>query len=75
MRVIIGRTFFYKKDSKIYERGKNYPVNKEMGKWITRKQLGTVIPEVVQKKGKRHLKDLKGPPKDKMINGTNVKTK
>jgi len=76
MRVLIGRTFFYEKEKKIFIKGMNYPVKKELGQWITRKRLGVIIPEVkTNGKGKPILKDLKGPPKDKMIKENDVKTK
>ena len=76
MRVLIGRTFKYEKEDKLFIKGKDYPVNKELGEWIGRKRLGVVIPEVkTNGKGKPVLKNLKGPPKDKMINENDVKTK
>ena len=76
MRVLIGRTFKYVKEDKLFVKGKDYSVKKELGEWIGRKRLGVVIPEVkTDIKGKPHLKDLKGPPKDKMIKEEDIKTK
>ena len=76
MRILIGRTFKYDKEDKLYVRGRDYAVKKELAEWITRHRLGSIIPEVQEdKKGKPHLKDLKGPPKDKMISGKDTKTK
>ena len=76
MRVLIGRTFKYVKEDKLFIKGLSYPVKKELGEWIARKRLGAIIPEVkTNGKGKHHLKDIKGPPKDKMIHENDVKTK
>ena len=76
MIVLIGRTFKYEKEDKIFVKGKDYPVKKELAEWITRKRLGVIIPEVqTNGKGNLKLKDLKGPPKDKMIKEKDVKTK
>ena len=76
MRVLIGRTFKYEKEDKLFIKGMNYPVKKELGEWITRKRLGVMIPEVkTNEKGNLHLKDLKGPPNDKMIKEKDTKTK
>ena len=76
MRVLIGRTFLHEKEDKIFEKGKNYPVGEELGMWITRKGLGVMIPEVKENgKGNLRLKDLKGPPNDKMIKEKDIKTK
>ena len=76
MRVLIGRTFKHVKEDKLFIKGKNYPVKKELGEWIGRKRLGVVIPEVkTNGKGKPVLKNIKGPPKDKMIKENDVKTK
>lgn len=76
MRVLIGRTFLYEKQDKLFVRGKDYPVKKELAEFITRKRLGTIIPEVkTDTKGKPILKDLKGPPKDRMIKEEDIKTK
>lgn len=76
MRVLIGRTFKYEKEDKLFIKGKDYSVKKELGEWIGRKRLGVIIPEVkTNTKGKPILRDLKGPPKDKMIKENDVKTK
>ena len=76
MRVLIGRTFKYEKENKLFVKGMNYPVKKELGQWIARKRLGVIIPEIkTNGKGKLHLKDLKVPPKDKMMKEEDVKTK
>lgn len=76
MRVLIGRTFKYEKEDKLFIKGKDYSVKKELAEWIARKRLGIVIPEVkTDVKGKPVLKDLKSPPKDKMIKENDVKTK
>ena len=76
MIVLIGRTFKHEKEDKIFVKGMNYQVKKELAEWITRKRLGVIIPEVkTNGKGKLHLKDLKGPTKDKMIKENDVKTK
>ena len=76
MRVLIGRTFKYEKEDKLFVKGLSYQVKKELGQWIARKRLGVIIPEVkTNGKGKHHLKDIKGPPKDKMIKENDVKTK
>ena len=75
MRVLIGRTFKYVKEDKLFIKGKDYSVKKELGEWIGRKRLGIVIPEVkANGKGRPVLKDLKGPLKDKMIKENDVKT-
>jgi len=74
MRVLIGRTFKYDKEDIIFVKGNDYSVKKELAQWIARKRLGTIIPEVkTNGKGKPHLKDLKGPPKDKMIKENKTK--
>ena len=76
MRVLIGRTFKYVKEDKLFIKGKDYSVKKELGEWIGRKRLGVVIPEVkTNGKGKPILKDLKSPPKDKMMKEEDIKTK
>lgn len=76
MRVLIGRTFKYEKEDKIFQRGRNYLVKKELGEFIARKRLGVIIPEVkTDKEGKPTLKDLKGPPKDRMMRTNDIKTK
>jgi len=76
MIVLIGRTFKYDKEEKIFEKGKNYPVKEELGKWICRKGLGVMLPEVkTNGKGNLKLKDLKAPPNDKMIKEKDIKTK
>ena len=76
MRVLIGRTFKYDKKNTLFVKGNDYSVNKELGQWIARKRLGVIIPEVKSDaKGKPILKNLKGPPKDKMIKENDVKTK
>ena len=76
MRILIGRTFKYDKEDKLFEKGKDYAVKKDLAEWITRHQLGTIIPEIKEdEKGKLVLKDLKGPPKDTMIKSEDVKTK
>lgn len=68
MRILIGRTFKYDKEDRLFIKGMNYSVKKELGKWIARKRLGVIIPEIkTNGKGNLHLKDLKAPPKDKMI--------
>ena len=76
MIVLIGRTFKYEKENKLFIKGMSYPVKKELAQWITRKGLGVMIPEVqTNGKGNLRLKDIKGPPKDKMIKENDVKTK
>ena len=76
MRVLIGRTFKYEKEDKLFVKRLSYQVKKELGQWIARKRLGVIIPEVkTNGKGEHHLKDIKGPPKDKMIKENDVKTK
>ncbi len=76
MRVIISRTFKYEKEDKIFVKGKDYPVKKELGEWISRKRLGSIIPEVkTNGNGNLHLRDIKGPPNDKMIKNKDTKTK
>ena len=76
MIVLIGRTFKHEKEDKIFVKGKDYIVKKELAEWITRKRLGTIIPEVkTNGKGNLHLKDLKGPPNNKMISEKDTKTK
>ena len=76
MRILIGRTFKYDKEDKLFVRGRDYAVKKELAVWIARHQLGSIIPEIKEdKKGKLVLKDLKGPPKDTMIKSEDVKTK
>lgn len=76
MRVLIGRTFKYDKEDKLFIRGRNYSVRKELAEFITRKRLGVIIPEVkTDAKGKPVLRDLKGPPKDRMIKEKDIKTK
>lgn len=67
MRILIGRTFFYEKQEKTFIRGKSYSVSNELGEWIVQKRLGEIVPGI----GK--LKEMKSPPKDKMMRG--VKTK
>jgi len=64
MRVLIGRSFFYEKENKIYTKGKNYSVNNEMANWITRKRLGEIIP-IISENNK--VKNLNKPPEDKMM--------
>ena len=76
MRVLIGRTFKYEKEDLLFIKGKDYPVKKELGNWIIRHRLGSSIPEVkTNGNGNLKLKDLKGPPKDKMIKNKDTKTK
>ena len=76
MIVLIGRTFKYEKEDKLFVKGMSYPVKKDLAEWITRKGLGVMIPEVqTNGKGNLKLKDLKGPPKDKMIKEKDIKTK
>ena len=76
MIVLIGRTFKHDKEDKLFVKGMNYPVKEELGKWICRKGLGVILPEVqTNGKGNLKLKDLKGPPKDKMIKEKDTKTK
>ena len=76
MRILIGRTFKYDKEDKLFVRGRDYAVKKDLAEWITRHQLGTIIPEIKEdEKGKLVLKDLKCPPKDTMIKDEDVKTK
>ena len=76
MRILIGRTFKYDKEDKLFVRGRDYAVKKELAEWITRHRLGSIIPEIKEdKKGKLVLKDLKGPPNNKMINSKDTKTK
>ena len=76
MRVLIGRTFKHVKEDKLFVKGKDYDVKKDLGTWISRKRLGIIIPEVkTNGKGKPHLKDLKGPTQDKMIKEKDIKTK
>ena len=76
MRVLIGRTFKYEKEDKLFIKGMNYPVKKELGEWITRKRLGVMIPEIKENgKGNLRLKDIKCPPNDKMIKEKDIKTK
>ena len=68
MRVLIGRTFKYDKEDRLFQKGQDYSVTKELAQWIARKRLGTIIPEVkTNGKGKPHLKDIKEPTKDKMM--------
>ncbi len=67
MRVLIGRTFYFEKEDKLFVKGKTYSVNNEMAEWIVRKRLGEIIP-VIEK-----IKEIKKPPKDKMMH--KVKTK
>jgi len=64
MRVLIGRSFFYEKENKIYTKGKSYSVNNEMANWITRKRLGEIIP-IISENNK--VKNLNKPPEDKMM--------
>ena len=76
MIVLIGRTFKYTKEDKLFEKGKSYPLKRELAEWITRKGLGVMIPEVqTNGQGNLKLKDLKGPPKDKMVKENDIKTK
>ena len=76
MRVLIGRTFKYEKENKLFVKGMDYQVKEELGKWIARKRLGIIIPEIkTNGKGKLHLKDLKGPPKDRMVDKEKIETK
>jgi len=76
MIVLIGRTFKHEKENKIFVKGKDYQVKKDLAGWIARKGLGVIIPEVqTNGKGNLKLKDIKGPPKDKMIKENDVKTK
>ena len=74
MRVLIGRTFRYEKEDRIFEKGKDYSVKRELGNWIARKRLGTILPEIkINGKGNLHLKDQKGPQKDKMMKKNKTK--
>lgn len=67
MRVLIGRTFKYEKEDKIFVRGKDYPVTKELAEWIVKKRLGRIIPELkLNHKGKPHLKNTKIPIRDRI---------
>ena len=76
MRMLIGRTFKHVEEDKLFIKGMSYEVKKDLGSWIQRKHLGVKIAEVrTNGKGNLHLKDIKGPPKDKMIKGNDVKTK
>jgi len=51
MKVRIGRDFYDKKNDTIYEAGEVVSVNKEVGVWIIRNNLGYIIPNV--KAGKK----------------------
>ena len=76
MRVLIGRSFKHVKEDKLFVKGKDYSVKKDLGEWIARKRLGVIIPEVrTNGKGDPHLKGLDKPPKDKMIKKEDTKTK
>lgn len=72
MQVLIGRTFFHEKDSKVFVKGKAYSVNNELAKWIARKNLGEIIPVVSEN---HKLKNLEEAPKDKMMKKTSTKAK
>ena len=74
MRVLIGRTFKYEKEDRLFIKGKDYPVKKELAEFITRKRLGTIIPEIkTGTKGKPTLKGVSKPPKDKMMREAKTK--
>jgi len=76
MRVLIGRTFRYDEEDMLFVKGNDYSVNKKLAGWIVRKRLGQIIPEIkTNGKGNRHLKDIKGPPKDKMMKEKERKNK
>jgi len=74
MIVLIGRTFKHTIEDKIFVKGKDYQVKKDLALWIARKRLGVIIPEAqTNGKGNLKLKDLKGPPNDKMMKDTKTK--
>lgn len=72
MRVLIGRTFFHEKDSRVFIKGKTYSVNNELAKWIVRKRLGEIIPVVSEN---HKLKNLEEAPRDKMMRKNSTKSK
>ena len=81
MKVRIGRDFYDKKNDRIYTGGEVANVNKEIGLWIVRQNLGHVIPTVRygrhvsinnSKKGKAKTKDIEKPPEDRMVKKENI---
>ena len=73
MRVLIGVTFKHEKENRLFVKGKDYSVDKELGKWIARKRLGIIIPEVkTDGKGKPYLKDI---VKDRMVHEGEIEIK
>jgi hypothetical protein len=72
MQVLIGRSFYYEKDDRIFVKGKSYSVNNKLANWIARKRLGEIIPVVSED---HKVKNLEKAPKDKMIKNTNAMRK
>jgi len=84
MKVKIGRDFYDKKNDRIYEEGEIATVNKEIGLWIVRENLGHIIPNVRagrsvnirnNKKGKTKTKNIEEAPNDRMVKSENVSKK
>ena len=84
MKVRIGRDFYDKKNDRIYAGGEIATVNKEIGLWIVRNNLGYVVPNVRagrhvsidnNKKGKTKTKNIEEPPNDRMMKSENVSKK
>jgi len=84
MKVRIGRDFYDKKNDRIYTGGEIATVNKEVGLWIVRNNLGFIIPNVMagkpvsindNKKGKAKTKDVEKPPEDRMMRKENISKK
>ena len=72
MRVLIGRAFYYEKQDRIYKKGEICDVKNEFANWVVRNKLGSFIPVVVNKP-EPAIKEIKSPPKDKMMR--KIKTK
>jgi hypothetical protein len=64
MQVLIGRSFYYEKDDRIFVKGKSYSVNNKLANWIARKRLGEIIPVVSED---HKVKNLEKAPVDKMM--------
>ena len=84
MKVRIGRDFYDKRNDRIYAGGEIATVNKEIGLWIVRNNLGHVIPTVRygrhvsinnNRKGKAKTKNIEGPPEDRMMKKENINKK
>ena len=76
MKILIGKSFYHKNENLIFEKGQTYTVKNDLAWWGVRKRLGEIIPNVnvrIPKEEANPLKEVKKPPKDKMVR--KVKTK